>query len=161
MIRTATRGDLPAIRELLLEYERSLGVDLSFQDFHRELETLDTYYEVILIDVPQTLPSVAAQAGVPVPHGGIALRRVDEATCEMKRLYVRPSGRGKGLGRALAEALIAEAKRRGYRHMRLDTLPSMREAMGLYESLGFRDIEPYRFNPIAGTRFLELDLHGE
>lgn len=145
MIRAATARDLPSIRELLHEYATSLGVDLSFQDFDRELETLDTYYELILVSPPE---------------GCIALRRIDETTCEMKRLYVRPSARGKGLGRKLAEALIAEAKRRGYMRMRLDTLPSMREAMSLYEALGFRDIEAYRFNPIAGSRFLELDLHG-
>lgn len=130
---------------MLLEYAASLDVDLSFQDFERELATLETVYEVILI-APQ--------------EGCVALRRIDDTTCEMKRLFVRPAARGKRLGRQLAEAVIAEAKGRGYVRMRLDTLPSMRGAMALYESLGFRDIESYRFNPIAGSRFMELDLHG-
>ena len=143
MIAAARAEDLPLVRELFLEYAASLGVDLSFQDFEHELETLATCYELILL------------AGA---DGCVALRRIDDSTCEMKRLYVRPSARGRNLGRALAEALIAEAQRRGYARMRLDTLPTMQNAMRLYESLGFIDIEPYRFNPIAGSRFLELDL---
>jgi len=145
VIEAAT--DLAAVRELLLEYARSTGVDLEFQGFGHELETLETYYELIL---------VAREDGEAA--GCIALRRIDDATCEMKRLYVRPAFQGCGLGRALAEAIIAAARRRGYARMLLDTLPSMHAAMALYESLGFRDIAPYRFNPVAGTRFMQLTL---
>jgi len=140
-------SDLTIVRELLLEYSSSLGVDLSFQDFQQELATLETYYEVILI----------AREGEDVA-GCIALRRIDAATCEMKRLYVRPPFRGRDLGRALAEAIIGEARSRDYARMRLDTMPMMNAASALYESLGFRDIAAYRFNPVAGTRFLELIL---
>jgi ribosomal protein S18 acetylase RimI-like enzyme len=139
--------DASIIRELLLEYAASLGVDLSFQDFEHELATLETYYELML--VARIEGDVA---------GCVALRRIDEQTCEMKRLYVRRSFRGHNLGRALAEAIIDQARRRGYARMRLDTLPAMTSAMALYESLGFRDIAPYRFNPIAGSRYMELDL---
>ena len=143
----APADDAGNVRALLLEYAASLGVDLAFQDFDHELATLETYYELML--VARVDGDVA---------GCVALRRIDDATCEMKRLYVRPSFRGRNLGRALAEAVIDAARKRGYARMRLDTLPPMRSAMALYESLGFRDIAPYRFNPIAGSRFMELEL---
>jgi len=139
--------DVAVVRELILEYAASLGVDLAFQDFEHEVATLDTYYELML--VARIEGDVA---------GCIALRRIDDEVCEMKRLYVRPRFRGRDLGRALADAIIGEARTRGYARMRLDTLPSMTSAMALYESLGFRDIAPYRFNPIQGSRFLELEL---
>jgi ribosomal protein S18 acetylase RimI-like enzyme len=139
--------DVAVVRELVLEYAASLGVDLAFQDFDHELATLDTYYELML--VARIDGDIA---------GCIALRRIDENVCEMKRLYVRPRFRGRDLGRALANAVIDEARKRRYARMRLDTLPSMTSAMALYESLGFRDIAPYRFNPIAGSRWMELDL---
>jgi GNAT superfamily N-acetyltransferase len=140
----APARDLTTVHELFLEYAASLGVDLSFQNFDDELAQLADFYECIL---------VAGDA-----EGCVALRRIDERVCEMKRLYVRPSARGTGLGRALAEAVIAEARSRGYTTMRLDTLPSMRSAMALYEELGFVDIAPYRFNPVDGSRFMELVL---
>ncbi len=140
-------ADANVVRELLLEYAAALDVDLSFQDFDHELATLDTYYELMLVArVDDRLA------------GCVALRRIDDETCEMKRLYVRPAFRGQDLGRALVAAIIDEACQRGYARMRLDTLPSMTSAMALYESLGFRDIEAYRFNPVAGTRFMELLL---
>ena len=134
-------------RELLREYSSTIGVDLEFQGFTRELETLESYYELLLI---------ARWNGDLA--GCVALRRIDERLCEMKRLYVRPAFRGHRIGRALAERVIDEARARGYRAMRLDTMPTMTNAIGMYEQLGFVDIEPYRFNPVAGTRFLEKSL---
>ena len=142
MIRMATPRDADAIRVLFREYADGLGIDLSFQDFEAELADPLGFYELVLL------------AG----EGCVGLRRVDETTCEMKRLYVRPSARAGGLGRALAGAVIAHARARGYERMLLDTLPAMVAARELYASLGFRESEPYRYNPVPGTTFLELTL---
>jgi ribosomal protein S18 acetylase RimI-like enzyme len=149
--RARDESDVAAVRGLLLEYADSLGVDLCFQGFDRELAELPGEYAP-----PGGCLLVARADGEVVAC--VALRRLDAGTCEMKRLYVRPSQRGLGLGRTLAEAVIAEAKRLGYGHMRLDTLPSMTEAAALYERLGFSDTPPYYANPVPGARFLQLEL---
>jgi ribosomal protein S18 acetylase RimI-like enzyme len=147
LLHIARTADMGLVRELFEEYGRALGVDLSFQNFEQELGMLPGDYEPILL---ATFEGTAA--------GCVALRHIDETTCEMKRLYVRPVFRGHAIGRALATAIITEAQAQGFRKMRLDTLPAMREAMSLYTSLGFADIEAYRYNPIAGSRYMELDL---
>lgn len=141
-IRPALPDDRETVRGFLREYADGLGVDLSFQDFESELADPLGFYELVLL----------------ADDGCVALRRIDELTCEMKRLYVRPAGRGSGLGRQLAEAVIAEARERGYRRMLLDTLPEMTAAQVLYRSLGFRETEPYRHNPVPGAAFFELRL---
>ena len=143
--------DVEAVRGLFVEYQESLGVDLCFQGFDRELAELPGDYTP-----PGGRLLVARDDGAAVAC--VALRRLDAKTCEMKRLYVQPSHRGLGLGRALAEAVISEARLTGYERMRLDTLPSMTDAAVLYERLGFRDIEPYTENPVPGARFLQLEL---
>lgn len=139
--------DVSIVRELLLEYARSLGVELDFQDFDREVANLPGDYDPIL--VAHWNGEVA---------GCVALHPLDRAICEMKRLYVRPGYRGHAIGRALAERIIAEARAGGFAKMRLDTLPMMGDAQKLYRTLGFVEISPYRFNPIAGSKFMELDL---
>ncbi len=136
-------------RALFLEYAAGLGVDLSFQNFDEEIANLPGDYEVILL----------ARDGDELA-GCVALRRLEADCCEMKRLYIRQKFRGRGAGRALAERIIGEARSRGYARMRLDSLPSMTEAISLYRSLGFADIAPYRRNPIAHSVFMELQLRG-
>ena len=154
MIRIGTAEfprDLPAVRELFLEYAGSLGFDLCFQDFDAELAELPGKYAP-----PAGRLLLAWQDGAAV--GCVAMRPIDDAVCEMKRLYLRPTARGAQLGRRLAERICAEARAAGYRRICLDTLPSMSAAVRLYTAMGFRPIEPYVFNPLPEAMFLALDL---
>ena len=147
IVRPATAADLDEIREMLREYQTWLQVDLCFQGFEKELAELPGGYAP-----PRGCLLIAEGAGC------IGLRPIDNDICEMKRLFVRPVHRRSGLGRTLVEAIIEEARMIGYRRMRLDTMPIMGGAQKLYESLGFRDIEAYRYNPEHGARFMELAL---
>jgi ribosomal protein S18 acetylase RimI-like enzyme len=151
---SVTVEDAPAIdvvRVLFREYAESLGFSLDFQDFESEVAALPGVYAP-----PRGALLVARVDGNPA--GCVGVRPLDETTCEMKRLYVRQAYRGRGLGRRLAEAAIAAARRRGYRTMRLDTVPGMEAAQALYRELGFVEIAPYTANPIPGAVFLELRL---
>lgn len=148
MIERVVTDDQWALADRLIrEYMDSLGFDLCFQDVERELAELRTQYG------PPT--GGAFLAG---DVGFVGVRRFGDDMGELKRMYVAPSARGRGLGRALAEAAVEEARRLGYRRLRLDTLATMEAAVALYRSLGFVDIEPYRPNPIADARYLELVL---
>ena len=139
-------------RELFLEYAESLGFNLGFQNFDQELAGLPGDYAP-----PDGRLLVAEYRGQLA--GCVALHRLESETCEMKRLYLRSRFRGKGLGRVLAEAVIAEARTIGYRKMRLDTVePVMPNAVAMCRRLGFVEIEPYRPNPIAGALYMELSL---
>ncbi|HEX4825088.1 MAG TPA: GNAT family N-acetyltransferase [Candidatus Polarisedimenticolaceae bacterium] len=151
LIQASTPEHWSSARRLIEAYAASLDVDLCFQGFDEELRELSTRYgppEGALLLAP----------GESAYVGCVALHRWSADSCEMKRLYVAPEGRGHGLGRTLTEAVIAEARRIGYARMLLDTLPSMREAQGLYRSLGFVPVTAYRPNPVPGSLFLELAL---
>ena len=151
IIQAETGNNLEAVKMLFEEYADSLDFDLDFQDFEKELAALPGDYAwprgcLLLTEYEGQLA------------GCVALRPLGDTVCEMKRLYVRPEFRGLGIGGALAEAIIERARKIGYDHMRLDTAPSMQAARALYMSLGFRRIEAYRYNPIEGAVFMELEL---
>jgi len=144
--------DLAATADLFRAYEASIETDLCFQGFAEELATLPGKY------APPKGALLLARNGGGRPVGCVALRPAEGDACEMKRLYVAPEGRGLGLGRALAEAAIAEARRIGYRRMQLDTLPAMAPAQALYRELGFEPAPAYYETPISGTIFMSLAL---
>ena len=147
-----TEGEMiEVIRKLFLEYARSLEIDLDFQDFETELNTLPGKYQP-----PDGALILALVEGKEA--GCIALRKISKDICEMKRLYIREEYRGLGLGKKLVGMIIDEAVNKNYQYMRLDTLPTMKSAQSLYLSFGFYDIEPYVYNPIQGARFMELKL---
>ena len=140
------------VRDLFTEYAESLGVDLGFQNFGDELAGLPGAY------VPPLGALLVAEVDAQIV-GCIALRPFEPPEVgEIKRLYVRPAGRGLKLGAALSKAILAAANSAGYRRVRLDTMPFMKSAQALYRELGFREIPPYRFNPVGGTIFMELEL---
>ncbi|HSH68801.1 MAG TPA: GNAT family N-acetyltransferase [Deferrisomatales bacterium] len=154
IVEAASRAEIEAIRALFQEYAAGLGLDLGFQDFAGELASLPGEYApprgalLLAVDGPAVLGCVGLR---PFAWPDLA---------ELKRLYVRPEGRGRQLGRRLSEAALGIARGIGYRRVRLDTLSTMAAARHLYAALGFREIGAYRFNPVPGARYLELDLRG-
>jgi putative acetyltransferase len=151
LIQADFEKQLPLIREILEEYAKSLGFELHFQEFQREMAELPGDY------APPDGRFLLAVEDDKIA-GCVALRKLEEGIGEMKRLYVKPGFRGKRIGRSLAEAVVQEARKIGYRSMRLDTVPFMKEAQALYRLLGFEEIEAYRYNPIEGAKFMELKL---
>jgi putative acetyltransferase len=151
LVHLSSPEEMPLVRKLFEEYAASLDIDLCFQDFERELETLPGGYAE-----PEGTIIVAFAGGEPA--GCVALRRIESGTCEMKRLYVRPAHRGKGIGRDLAAAVIERAREIGYATLKLDTLQSMTEANALYLSLGFKECAAYRPNPCECPVYMELSL---
>ena len=156
LLKARRREDIAAVADLFRAYAASLEIELSYQDFDTELATLPGKYappegELFLVRDPVAGKAIGCAALRPLAEDGV---------CEMKRLYVAPDGRGQGLGRRLAEAVIAAARRAGYREMRLDTLPSMIPAYTLYRQCGFEAMEAYYDTPIAGTVFMRRRLEG-
>jgi ribosomal protein S18 acetylase RimI-like enzyme len=155
LIQATSDEEILQARQLFEEYAASLGIDLCFQNFDKELAGLPGAY------APPSGRLLLAKEDDLIA-GCIALRKIGDGIGEMKRLYVRSEFRGQGLGRLLTEALLREARDIGYSRMRLDTIPGkMDQAIALYRSLGFRDIEPYYNNPVEGAAFMELLLDKE
>jgi len=152
--KASSENDIQIAQQLLREYGELRCYDIALGDYEKEIASLPGEYAE-----PNGCFLLAFHEDVPA--GCVALRRRSEKVSEMKRLYVKPDYRGKGLGRALVDELIKEAREKGYHLMRLDTHPWMKEAEELYKSVGFYEIEPYRFNPIEGVKFFELDLRGQ
>jgi GNAT superfamily N-acetyltransferase len=150
--QAASSADITAARALFREYASSLDVDHGYQGFEAELAGLPGKYAP-----PTGALLLARRDGAAI--GCVALRAIDRAgICEMKRLYVRPAGRGHKLGRALVEAIVSEAQRLGYCEMWLDALPSLSAATALYRSVGFVAMPAYYDTPVAGTAFLRRPL---
>jgi ribosomal protein S18 acetylase RimI-like enzyme len=151
IVEANTKELIEQAKELIREYAQSLEFDLSFQDFDQEMENFPGQYAssrgslFIALAANQTI-------------GCVALRDFGQGICEMKRLYVKPLFRGQKVGKLLAEVVIKAARDMGYDYMRLDTIPSMKQANMLYNALEFKQIAPYRFNPIEGATFFELNL---
>ena len=151
-IRDATSdADIETIRQLFVEYQTAIGVDLCFQGFREELATLPGAYS----RPSGRLLLAEDDRGV---LGCVGLRALSGTDCEMKRLYVRPEVRGGRVGHLLVTTVLAEARAGGYRRLLLDTLPSMSKAIALYRSFGFTDTAPYRPNPVEGALYLGLNL---
>jgi GNAT superfamily N-acetyltransferase len=150
-IRAAVSQDMAEVRAMLREYVEWIGLDLAFQEIDAELDGLPGEYAP-----PRGALFVAVEG--PIYLAMIALRPSDCTIAEMKRLYVRPEARGRGLARQLIARLCDEARRLNYTEIRLDTLPKMGDAQAIYETYGFADIEPYYETPIAGTRFMSKKI---
>ena len=151
IVEAQSRETVGTAKALFLEYASTLSFDLSFQHFDEEMVTFPIQYS------PPTGSLLVAYEDRK-PAGCVGLRRLEEGVCEIKRLYVRSEFRGLGIGRALALNVIDVGRRLGYVRMRLDTVPSMHEAIALYRTLGFRQIPQYRDNPVSGALFFELLL---
>jgi putative acetyltransferase len=151
IVEATNESQLATIRRLFLEYADTLGFELDFQNFDRDINELPGKY------APPDGKLLLASCGGQVA-GCVALRRHSQDICEMKRLWVRPPFRGKKIGRLLAEKVIEEARRIGYRRMVLDTIETMTEAVALYRSLGFVQTDAYYHNPLAGATYFEKDL---
>lgn len=147
------KPSIDIIKQLFLEYAQSLNFSLHFQKFQKELDELPGVYSP-----PKGLLCLALVNEK--PSGCIALKPLEERICEMKRLYVRPEFRGIGIGKGLAIHLITRARELSYHKMRLDTISTMKEAITLYQSLGFYEIEPYYNNPVEGVHYMEINLIG-
>jgi len=151
IIEVTKTEDIQTVRELFDEYADTIGIDLTFQNFEQELLHISDIYTP-----PEGALILAKQEGMPA--GCVGLRKIDTHRCEMKRLYVRPTSRGKGLGNALCRKIISKGRQLGYREMLLDTLSTMNDAQALYRLHGFKETEPYYHNPLPAAQYFLLTL---
>ena len=151
LTEVTTTREIQVVRELFNEYAVSIGIDLTFQNFEQELIHIADIYPP-----PEGALLLAKQDGIPA--GCVGLRKMEDRRCEMKRLYVRPKFRGKGLGKALCSRIILKGRQLGYKEMLLDTLSTMVDAQTLYRSHGFRETVPYYHNPLPEAQYLLLTL---
>lgn len=154
IIHAKSQEQIELTRQLFLEYAESLGFDLCFQNFDKELANLPGEYAQ---PTGRLLLAVNGSASI----GCVALRKFDEGACEMRRLYVKTEYRGRGIGKILTETIIIEAKSVGYRRLLLHTLPAMKSAFAMYRSMGFTEIPPYDPTPVEGAVFMDLKLSPE
>jgi ribosomal protein S18 acetylase RimI-like enzyme len=152
IVPAASQIQIDEIRKLFQEFAAALHFDLKFQKFDEEVKKLPGEYG------PPTGSLFLAVDDKEIAYGCASLRKVDAKTGEMKRLYVKPEARKKGIGRQLAQAILESARGRGYQRVVLETTPHMKEAIDLFESLGSQKISAYRKNPIKGVLFFELWL---
>jgi ribosomal protein S18 acetylase RimI-like enzyme len=151
IISATSEREIENIRKLFIEYSSSLDFELDFQKFEEECDSLPGKYSP-----PEGRLYLAIQNNKDA--GCVAIRKITEDICEMKRLFVRPEFRGLNIGKALVEVIVNEAKKIGYKYMRLDTVASMHAARKIYEKMGFKEIPAYCFNPVKGAVYMELDL---
>ena len=151
LTEVTTTREIQVVRELINEYAVSIGIDLTFQNFEQELIHIADIYTP-----PEGALLLAKQDGIPA--GCVGLRKMEDRRCEMKRLYVRPKFRGKGLGKALCSRIILKGRQLGYKEMLLDTLSTMVDAQTLYRSHGFRETVPYYHNPLPEAQYMLLTL---
>lgn len=152
LIEAKSMNDFKTAIQLFQEYASQIGVDLEFQHFSKELETIEEHY---------SRPNgvlILARNRESAPLGCFAIRALKSSICELKRMYVREEFRGLGLGKQMLVKSIEIGKKLGYKKMRLDTLPTMGSAIALYQKMGFCQIEAYRFNPVKGTKYFEIKL---
>ncbi len=140
------------MRNLFKEYALMLDVDLEFQNFGKEIKNLEVIYSK-----PYGVAFLITE-NYNNPIGCFAIRRFEDAICELKRMYIKIEFRRLGIGEKMIKRAIKEGKRLGYKKIRLDTLPKMNAAINLYRKVGFYEIQPYRFNPIEGTKYFEIGL---
>lgn len=149
--KAETATDFENGKRLFKQYIQSLDFELTFQDVDRELSAISIEY-----NAPAGVLLLVYDGDKAIACAGV--RKIDSKTAELKRMFVDPDYRGLQLGQQLLQMALAAAKQLGYSSIRLDTVPNMRSAIKLYESAGFRQIVPYRFNPIPGALFMEKEL---